>query len=59
MVCLVRCWTGGFELGEVTVIGALSDCAHLGDLSQGVWIHEYIRRAGSTCLSALLRLTCT
>ncbi|XP_020104755.1 pentatricopeptide repeat-containing protein At5g66520-like [Ananas comosus] len=34
------------ELGEVTVVGALSACAHLGALNQGVWIHNYVKNYG-------------
>ncbi|KAH0451092.1 hypothetical protein IEQ34_021784 [Dendrobium chrysotoxum] len=32
----------GYELGEVTVVGALTACAHLGSLNQGIWIHNYV-----------------
>ncbi|KAJ0982044.1 hypothetical protein J5N97_010299 [Dioscorea zingiberensis] len=33
----------GVEMSEVTMVTALSACAHLGALSQGIWIHNYIR----------------
>ncbi|XP_039137202.1 LOW QUALITY PROTEIN: pentatricopeptide repeat-containing protein At1g08070, chloroplastic-like [Dioscorea cayenensis subsp. rotundata] len=36
----------GVEMGEVTMVNALSACAHLGALSQGVWIHNYIKHQG-------------
>ncbi|KAK9278086.1 hypothetical protein L1049_027644 [Liquidambar formosana] len=32
----------GVEPGEVTMVGVLSACAHLGALNQGRWIHDYI-----------------
>ncbi|CAL5444942.1 unnamed protein product [Camellia sinensis] len=32
----------GAEPGEVTMVGVLSACAHLGALNQGKWIHDYI-----------------
>ncbi|XP_030531751.1 pentatricopeptide repeat-containing protein At1g08070, chloroplastic-like [Rhodamnia argentea] len=32
----------GVEPTEVTMVGVLSACAHLGALSLGKWIHEYI-----------------
>ncbi|XP_010258413.1 PREDICTED: pentatricopeptide repeat-containing protein At4g21065-like [Nelumbo nucifera] len=32
----------GFEPGEVTMVGVLSACGHLGALNQGKWIHDYI-----------------
>lgn len=34
----------GAEPGEVTMVGVLSACAHLGALNQGKWIHDYIVR---------------
>ncbi|KAK6920931.1 Pentatricopeptide repeat [Dillenia turbinata] len=33
----------GAKPGEVTVVGVLSACAHLGALNQGRYIHDYIR----------------
>ncbi|CAD5192032.1 unnamed protein product [Musa acuminata subsp. malaccensis] len=36
----------GLDLGEVTVVTALSACSHLGALSQGIWIHNYIESHG-------------
>nr|XP_010936370.3 pentatricopeptide repeat-containing protein At1g08070, chloroplastic [Elaeis guineensis] len=36
----------GVELSEVTMVCALSACAHLGALNQGLWIHNYIRNHG-------------
>ncbi|XP_072978216.1 pentatricopeptide repeat-containing protein At1g08070, chloroplastic-like [Typha angustifolia] len=41
-----RMLVSGFELGEVTMVSALSACAHLGALNQGVWIHNYIKNNG-------------
>ncbi|XP_055825635.1 pentatricopeptide repeat-containing protein At1g08070, chloroplastic-like [Solanum dulcamara] len=32
----------GAKPGEVTMVGVLSACSHLGALSQGQWIHDYI-----------------
>ncbi|KAH0703515.1 pentatricopeptide repeat-containing protein At1g08070, chloroplastic-like [Solanum tuberosum] len=32
----------GVKPGEVTMVGVLSACSHLGTLSQGRWIHDYI-----------------
>ncbi|KAK3440275.1 hypothetical protein EUGRSUZ_B00560 [Eucalyptus grandis] len=43
----------GVELTEVTMVGALSACAHLGALSLGKWIHEYIDCYG-LCLNEFL-----
>ncbi|OIS99695.1 PREDICTED: pentatricopeptide repeat-containing protein At2g02980, chloroplastic-like [Nicotiana attenuata] len=34
----------GAKPGEVTMVGVLSACSHLGALSQGKWIHDYIVR---------------
>ncbi|KAA8542505.1 hypothetical protein F0562_023657 [Nyssa sinensis] len=34
----------GAEPGEVTTVGVLSACAHLGALNQGKWVHDYITR---------------
>ncbi|CAN4088407.1 unnamed protein product [Withania somnifera] len=34
----------GVKAGEVTMVGVLSACSHLGALSQGKWIHDYIVR---------------
>ncbi|KAM3269151.1 pentatricopeptide repeat-containing protein, chloroplastic [Capsicum chacoense] len=34
----------GVKPGEVTMVGVLSACSHLGALSQGKWIHDYIVR---------------
>ncbi|CAN4086287.1 unnamed protein product [Withania somnifera] len=31
-------------IGEVTMVGVLSACSHLGALGQGRWIHDYIVR---------------
>ncbi|KAG6490025.1 putative pentatricopeptide repeat-containing protein At5g40405 [Zingiber officinale] len=33
----------GSELGEVTMVCALTACSHLGALRQGIWIHNYIK----------------
>lgn len=32
----------GVKPGEVTMVGVLSACSHLGTLNQGRWIHDYI-----------------
>ncbi|PSR89198.1 Pentatricopeptide repeat-containing protein [Actinidia chinensis var. chinensis] len=34
----------GAKPGEVTMVGVLSACSHLGALNQGKWIHDYIVR---------------
>ncbi|XP_060205021.1 pentatricopeptide repeat-containing protein At2g02980, chloroplastic-like [Lycium barbarum] len=34
----------GVKPGEVTMVGVLSACSHLGALNQGRWIHDYIVR---------------
>ncbi|WOK94431.1 hypothetical protein Cni_G03133 [Canna indica] len=41
-----RMLRSGVELGEVTVVCALTACSHLGALSQGIWIHDYIKNHG-------------
>ncbi|KAF6164209.1 hypothetical protein GIB67_010179 [Kingdonia uniflora] len=36
----------GVELDEFCVAIGIAACAHSGELRQGMWIHEYIRKRG-------------
>ncbi|XP_074576060.1 pentatricopeptide repeat-containing protein At2g02980, chloroplastic-like [Curcuma longa] len=47
-VLFSRMIRSGAELGEVTMVCALTACSHLGALRQGIWIHNYIKNHGLT-----------